>query len=173
MTIEPGAAVPAVAFTVVMAVLGTLLAGDSLRSWFPRLARPSFQIPTPVFAGVGAIGYVFDVVVLYRLLTIVDDGPGKGICLVAMVVTMAYNELWNGALFRLRSPFAGFLLLVAFLAPLSILEAGLLLVEPVSAALIGIYIGWVVLYDVPWTYRLWRLNPGQSARVSPESGDAP
>lgn len=159
MTMDVGVAVAVITFTASMALLGTVLAGDALRTWFPRLLRPSFQLPTPLFIGVGVIGYLIDVVILYRLLTVVDDSRGRTVCLAAMAVVMLYNELWNGALFRLRSPFAGFLLVVAFLAPLAILETALVLFEPVSAVLIGGYLIWVVLYDVPWTYRLWRLNP--------------
>jgi translocator protein len=158
MTIDIGAAVLAVAFTAAMAVLGTVLAGDALKTWFPTLVRPTFQMPLPLFIGVGIIGYIVGAIVLYRLLTVVDDPRGRIVCVAAMVVTMLYNELWNGALFRLRSPFAGFVLVVAFLAPLAILETALVLFEPVSALLIGVYVLWVIVYDVPWSYRLWRLN---------------
>src|SRR6266508_4399081 len=134
MTIEIGPVIEVVVFTLAMAVLGALLAGDALRTWFPALTRPWFQIPTPLFVGVGVLGYLFDVVMLY-------------------------GELWNAALFRLRSPFAGFLLVLAFLAPLVVLEVALVVFEPASAVLIGIYLVWVIAYDVPWTYRLWKLNP--------------
>jgi benzodiazapine receptor len=153
-----GVAVLVVAFTAAMAVLGTVLAGDALKTWFPTLVRPTFQMPLPLFVGVGIIDYIVGAIVLYRLLTVVDDPRGRIVCVAAMVVTMLYNELWNGALFRLRSPFAGFVLVVAFLAPLAILEIALVLFEPVSALLIGVYVLWVILYDVPWSYRLWRLN---------------
>jgi benzodiazapine receptor len=158
MTIDMGVAVLVVAFTAAMAVLGTVLAGDALKTWFPTLVRPTFQMPLPLFVGVGIIGYIVGAIVLYRLLTVVDDSSGRIVCVAAMVVTMLYNELWNGALFRLRSPLAGFVLVVAFLAPLAILEIALVLFEPVSALLIGVYVLWVIVYDVPWSYRLWRLN---------------
>ncbi len=158
MTIDIGVAVLVVTFTAAMAVLGTVLAGDALKTWFPTLVRPTFQMPLALFVGVGIIGYVVGAIVLYRLLTVVDDPRGRIVSVAAMVVTMLYNELWNGALFRLRSPLAGFVLVVAFLAPLAILEIALVLFEPVSALLIGVYALWVIVYDVPWSYRLWRLN---------------
>jgi hypothetical protein len=37
-----------------------------------------------------------------------------------------------------------------------------LVMEP-SVIVLTPYTLWVVGYDVPWTYRLWRLNPGQPA----------
>jgi tryptophan-rich sensory protein len=159
MTIEIGPVIEVVVFTLAMAVLGALLAGDALRTWVPALTRPWFQIPTPLFVGVGVLGYLFDVVILYRLLTVVHTADARIVCLAAMAVVMLYGELWNAALFRLRSPFAGFLLVLAFLAPLVVLEVALVVFEPASAVLIGIYLVWVIAYDVPWTYRLWKLNP--------------
>jgi tryptophan-rich sensory protein len=71
---------------------------------------------------------------------------------------MLYNELWN-VLFRWHNPFARFLGVLAFLAPLLILQIILLLVEPISAFLMFIYVLWVILYDIPWSYTLWKLNP--------------
>ena len=34
-----------------------------------------------------------------------------------------------------------------------------LLVDSVSAWLVLVYVLWVIGYDIPWSYRLWRLNP--------------
>jgi translocator protein len=71
---------------------------------------------------------------------------------------MLYNELWNYAFFGLRSTFAGFLGVLAFLAPLAVLQVALTVYDRPSAALLLLYVLWVVGYDVPWTYTLWRLN---------------
>jgi len=52
----------------------------------------------------------------------------------------------------------GFLGVLAFLAPLLILQMILLLVESISAFLMFTYVLWVILYDIPWSYTLWKLN---------------
>jgi len=39
------------------------------------------------------------------------------------------------------------------------LGLALVLVDPLSAALMLVYLFWVVGYDVPWIYQLWRANP--------------
>ena len=31
--------------------------------------------------------------------------------------------------------------------------------DPVSTLALAPYTAWVLAYDVPWSYRLWRLNP--------------
>jgi hypothetical protein len=69
-------------------------------------------------------------------------------------------------LFRWQNTFAGFLGVLAFLAPLLILQVTLWLVEPVSAVLILIYVVWVIAYDIPWSYSLWKLNPAEDEPVS-------
>jgi len=141
-----------------LAVFGGVLAGDALRSWYPTLVKPRFQISTPLFIGVGIVVYVLEAVVLYRLIGLVDGSPGPTIALASLLVVMVYNELWNAALFRLRSVLAGWIGLLGFLAPLAILELALVLVDPPSAALMFVYLLWVVGYDVPWIYQLWRAN---------------
>ncbi len=69
----------------------------------------------------------------------------------ALGMVMLYHELWNIVLFRWQNPFAGFLGVLAFLAPLLLLQVILLLVEPISGLLMLIYVLWVVLYDIPWS----------------------
>ena len=151
-------------WTVAMAILGTVLAGDAVRTWYPTLTKGRIEIPVAVFAVVGLVFYVVDVVVAYRLLGMADTDPTAVLVIVALAVVMLYNELWNAALFRLRSPFAALIALLGFVAPLAILLVGCWLVDTPSFVLIGIYVLWVVADDVPWIYGLWRAN----ARSGPE-----
>ena len=148
-----------VIWTIAMAVLGTVLAGDAVKSWYPTLTKTRIEIPIALFALVGLVFYAVDVIVGYRLLERVDDTPTATLVLVALAVVMLYNELWNGALFRPRSPFAALIALLGFLAPLAILLVGCLMVDMVSFVLMAIYAAWVIGYDLPWIHGLWRANP--------------
>jgi benzodiazapine receptor len=73
------------------------------------------------------------------------------------VGALLLNELWNYGFFGLRSTLAGFLGIVVFLALLTALIAALIRYERFSAGLLVPYYLWV-LYDLAWTYELWRLN---------------
>jgi translocator protein len=73
------------------------------------------------------------------------------------VGVLLLNELWNYGFFGLRSTLAGFLGMVVFLALLTALTAALLRYERFSAGLLVPYYLWV-LYDLAWTYQLWKLN---------------
>lgn len=70
---------------------------------------------------------------------------------------MLLNELWNYRFFGLRSTLAGFLGIVAFLMPLTALLLVLRKYDGLSARLVTTCYKWV-LYDLAWTYQLWRLN---------------
>ena len=157
-----------VVWTAAMAILGTVLAGNAVRTWYPTLAKGRIEIPLTLFALVGLVCYVLEAIVGYRLLGRLDATPTAGLVLFALVVVMLYNELWNGALFRLRSPFGALIALLGFLAPLAILLVGCALVDTPSFVLIGLYALWVVGYDLPWIHGLWRANAEPTASVVAE-----
>jgi tryptophan-rich sensory protein len=131
----------------------------------PGLRKGRIETPISLFAVVGLLVYVVEAIVAYRLLERLDTAPTTRLVLVALVVVMLYNELWNAALFRLRSPFAGLIALLGFLAPLAILLVGCALVDGPSAVLIGVYVTWVIGYDLPWIHRRWRANSRAGAEV--------
>lgn len=156
--IDPTRLAVVVAWTVLMAVLGTVIAGTAVKTWYPSLAKGRIEIPLGLFAFVGLVFYVFEAIVGYRLLERLDDTRTTALVVFALVVVMLYNELWNGALFRLRSPFAALIALLGFLAPLAILLVGCALIDLPSLILMGMYAAWVIGYDIPWIYGLWRAN---------------
>jgi tryptophan-rich sensory protein len=166
--LDPARLALVVAWTVAMAILGTVLAGDAVRTWYPSLRKGRIEIPIALFALVGLVCYALEAIVGYRLLERLDAAPAAGVVLVALAVAMLYNELWNAALFRLRSPFAALIALLGFLAPLAILVVGCAIVDGPSAVLIGIYVAWVVGYDLPWIHGLWRANGGSTASPAGE-----
>ena len=168
--IDPVRLLSIIGFTIGMAVLGTALAGDAVRTWYPTLTKGRIEIPIALFAVVGLVFYIVDVVVAYRLSGLIDTTPTAALVAVALVVVMLYNELWNAALFRLRSPFAALIALLGFLAPLAILLVGCALVDTPSFVLIGIYVLWVVGYDLPWIHGLWRANDGPTPDASSSAG---
>jgi len=148
-----------VGMCVAMAVLGGVLTGNGLQTWYPSLLKPWFQIPLWAFIGVGIIGYLMDAIILYRLMTEVPSLDGKVVTIAAMLILMLYNELWNGAFFRLRNTLVGLVGLLGFLAPLAMAQIALIVYDRLSAAILLIYVLWYVIYDVPWAYALWRINP--------------
>jgi tryptophan-rich sensory protein len=154
----------AVGASLGMAVLGTVLAGDSLKTWYPTIRHPRFEPPLWGFVLVGLIVYVIDAIILYRLFAVVGDSGIRVSAIGALLVVMLGNELWNALLFRLRSPYAAMIGLVGFIGLLGVLVVTLFLADAISGWLMLAYLAWVVGFDVPWIVRLWQLNrvPGRT-----------
>jgi tryptophan-rich sensory protein len=134
------------------AVLGNAFIGRDSMAWFTALRRPAMQLPMPGFYLVGATYYAVMGVVVHRSVIRRDHRSYR----LAMAV-LAGNEMWNALLFGRRSTRDGFLGIVAFLVPLGLLQAAVVK-DPPSRAALSPYVAWVVFYDLPWTYQLWRLN---------------
>jgi tryptophan-rich sensory protein len=156
--LRKGPLLAAVALPVLFAVFGTILVGGSGLEWYEGLEKPGFVVPLGIFYLVGALYYVLFAIVLYRVLSRVGDARGRALSLGLALGVMLLNELWNYAFFGLRSTLAGFLGMAVFVALLTVLVAVLLRYERFSAVLVVPYYLWVLLYDLAWTYELWRLN---------------
>jgi benzodiazapine receptor len=155
--LRKGALLAAVALPVLFAVFGTALVGGSGLEWYAGLAKPRFLVPLRVFYLVGSLYYVLVAVVIYRVLARIEDPRGRAVSFGLTVGVLLLNELWNYGFFGLRSTLAGFLGILGFRALLTALIAALRRYERFSAVLLVPYYLWV-LYDLAWTYGLWRLN---------------
>ncbi len=147
----------AVATPVLFAIFGAALVRGSGLEWYAGLAKPWFLVPLWAFYLVGRAYYVLAAVVLYRVLAHIDDPGGRAASFALTGGVLLLNELWNYGFFGLRSTLAGFLGIGAFLVVLTALMAALRRYERFSARLLVPYYLWV-LYDLAWTYALWRLN---------------
>jgi benzodiazapine receptor len=149
--------VKTIAPTLVAAVVGNAFVGRKSLAWFEGLRRPRMQLPMAGFLTVGALYYCIMGVVLRRSL-LRDDSRSYWLA----VAVLSANELWNAALFGRRSARNGFVGILVFLMPLGALQASVAR-DRVSAVTLGAYTVYVVAYDVPWAYQLWRLNPAGAA----------
>ena len=151
------------AVTGVAAVAGNAFIGKAAMAWFRGLAAPRWQLPLPASLVVGAL-YYGDIG--YVLARSIDRRDARSTAWSLAV--LVGNEAWNGAFFGRRSARAGFVGLCAFVVPLVALQrsvAG----DARSRRALAPYTAFVLGYDLPWTYRLWRLNP-TGPRTRP-SGD--
>jgi len=145
-------AVVAGCVTATAAVLGNAFIGPDAMTWFRDLNQPRWQLPMPGFIVVGATYYG---IVGYVLARAVDREDTETIWWADTVLVA--NEAWNALLFGRRSPGTAFVGLLGFLAPLVLLQRCVWSDKRSRAALLP-YTAWVIVYDLPWSYRLWRLN---------------
>jgi tryptophan-rich sensory protein len=144
------------ACTGAAAVAGNAFVGKAAMAWFRGLTAPRWQLPLPAFLVVGALYYGVIGYVLARSLERRDARSTAW-----SLAVLLGNEAWNGAFFGRRSARAGFLGLCAFLVPLVALQRSVAQ-DPRSRRALAPYTAYVLGYDLPWVYRLWRLNPAPS-----------
>ena len=140
------------ALTSGAAVVGNAFIGKAAMAWFRGLTAPRWQLPLPAFLVVGALYYG---IVGYVLARSLDRRDARSTAWSLAV--LVGNEAWNGVFFGRRSARAGFVSLCAFIVPLVALQrsvAG----DARSRNALAPYTAYVLVYDVPWTYQLWRLN---------------
>ena len=141
-----------VAPTIAAAVLGNAFVGrDSLR-WLDELQKPRMQLPLPGFLAVGTTYYVSLGTVLHRSAVRSDHRSYR----LAAVVLVA-NETWNAILFGRRSTRGAFLGVLGFTVPVVLLQLSVR-EDRLSTLALTPYTAWVIGYDIPWTYLLWRRN---------------
>ncbi len=152
-----------VSICVAVAILEGLLTGDGLKTWYPRLRKPQWHVPLWAFVIVAVLVYLVDGFVAYRTLTAVATQEGQVVLLTALVVVMVLNALWNYAFFEYRSTLIGLLGLVAYLGPLVVLQVALFAYDALAAWVHMPYAIWVIAYDLPLFYAMWRLNGAEDS----------
>jgi tryptophan-rich sensory protein len=147
----------AIVLCTAMAAAEGLLTGGDLPKWLNSLKHPPLYAPMWVWALVALLTYAIQGFVAYRLIAApIDVSSMVGVA--ALVAVMGANVIYNIVLARTRSPRAAYLGIIWFLPPLAVLQAALLVADPISAALHLIYVAWVIGYDLPIMRALSQLN---------------
>ncbi len=135
------------------AVAGNAFVGKEALRWFRGLRQPRFAVPFEAFVAVGGVYYVLLGVTRYRMLA-TGNRPATRLTLAVL----ALNEMWNAAFFGRRSTRTGFAGMVLFTIPVVALQKAVA-EDRVATLALAPYTAWVIAYDIPWSFRLWRLNP--------------
>ena len=85
------------------ATIGGQATADSVRSWYPTLAKPGWNPPAAVFAPVWTLLYVAMSVAAWRVW-LRRDLPGAGPALRLFFVSLGLNALWSVLFFGLHRP---------------------------------------------------------------------
>jgi len=152
---------PAFAFAlglcVAMAAAEGVLSARDLPRWLASLRHPRLYAPMWVWIVAAAATYAIQGFVAYRLAPLAL-GPAGAVGLAALIAVMAANVAYNAVVGRTRSPRLLYLGIVWFLPLLGLLQAALLVADPLAAGLNALYALWVVGYDLPIMRAVWRLN---------------
>lgn len=147
------------AITVPLAVggLSGLATARGVASWYPTLAKPSFNPPAWVFGPTWTVLYILMGVALFLVWRQGLDTQGVRLALIAFGVQLMLNALWSIIFFRMQSPgwaFAEIILLwIAIIATLWAFWR----VLPAAGWLLVPYLAWVSFAGV-LNGSIWILN---------------
>jgi len=138
------------------AILGKLLSGDSLQSWYPTLQKPRFALPLWGWFIVAGVYYLLLIIILDRILNFCW-GRVKKQLLTGALLLIIYNEFWNFLFLGLSSTAGAFFGLLPFVPIVMWFSYLLYLYDRKSFWIFSPYLLWLG-YDILWTYQLWRMN---------------
>lgn len=138
-------------------VLGLLATRSSLRSWYPRLKKPSFQPPPAVFGPVWTTLYTLMGIAAYLVRRRESGGGRRGSALSAFRAQLVLNGLWSTLFFGLRSPAAGLADIAALWVVLAVTVVRFFRVSRLAGLLLIPYLLWTSFAAV-LNFSIWRLN---------------
>lgn len=138
-------------------VVGSFFTTPNIPTWYKTLQKPAFAPPNWLFAPVWTILFLLMGIALYLVWKQGWGAPGVRLAMIIFFIHLLVNILWSGVFFGLRSPLAGFFVIIAlwFLIVLTIIyfsnvskTAGILLIP---------YILWVSFASV-LNFMIYKLN---------------
>jgi len=122
--------------------VGSIFTVSAIPDWYASLAKPFFAPPNWVFGPVWTTLYV---VMGISLFLVWRKGLGKKTkgALGIFGIQLALNVLWSLAFFGLKSPIAGFIVIIALWAAIAAAIMKFMKIERNASLLLIPYIAWV------------------------------
>jgi len=144
------------ALCLAVSALGALATASSVNTWYPTLAKPSFNPPNWVFAPVWSALYFMMAIAAWRIWR--KPGPTRARkALVLFCVQLALNLIWSLVFFGLRNIGAALGEIVILLIAILATAAAFWRHDRLAGMLFVPYAAWVS-YATVLNAALWRLN---------------
>jgi translocator protein len=153
---------PALYKTIALCAVSVLIeiasASKQGKTWFENLRRPRFSFGLNAWYIVGSLYYLIFAIATYRQFH--SGATWISPSIILLVLIFIANGMSNLLLFKLHSLKWFYLVIYPFALLLICLVAELLrLHDNVSAGIVSAYLLWLI-YDLYYTYYLWKLNQG-------------
>lgn len=138
------------------AAIGGYATGTSVQTWYPQLAKPSWNPPPWVFAPVWTVLYTMMSVAAWRVWLRRAEPEAKG-ALALFGASLVLNTLWSLIFFGARSPGGAFVEVILFWACLVAVQARFWKLDRPAGLLWLPYLAWVSFASV-LNGTVWWLN---------------
>jgi benzodiazapine receptor len=145
-----------VAICLGIGALGGAVTASSVTTWYPTLAKPSFNPPSWVFGPVWTALYILMAVAAWRVWRAADRDTARG-PLAVFALQLALNLGWSVAFFGLQK--IGLAVLVIVALDLAVLSTAVLFrrIDAAAALLLVPYLAWIA-FATALNIAIWRLN---------------
>ena len=138
-------------------VLGSVLTGPSISTWYATLKKPSFAPPNWLFGPVWITLFVLMGIALYLVWRQGVASPEVRIGLLIFVIQLLLNIAWSAAFFALRSPLGGLVVIGLLWVAILLTIISFSRVSTAAGLLLAPYILWVS-FAALLNASLWALN---------------
>lgn len=147
----------AVAVPLAIGGLSGLATAKGVETWYPTLAKPSFNPPAWVFGPAWTLLYILMGVALFLVWRQGLNTPGVRVALIAFAVQLVLNALWSIIFFGLQSPGWAFVEIVLLWLAIVVTLWTFWRVVPAAGWLLAPYLAWVSFATV-LNGSIWILN---------------
>jgi translocator protein len=143
-------------------IVGSFWTKETVSTWYPTLAKPSWTPPDWIFGPVWSFLYII-IAVAGWLIYRAEYSHQRTVALMLYGGQLALNFIWSFLFFSLRSPILGLIdiVLLCLLISLTIIKAWP--VRPLASLMLIPYLVWVI-YATSLNAGIWLLN------VNPRNG---
>jgi tryptophan-rich sensory protein len=145
-----------VGLCLAVGALGGWVTADSVRTWYPTIAKPSFTPPNGLFGPVWTVLYVLMGVAAWRVWRRASARLRRG-PLALFAVQLALNLAWSVVFFGAHRIGAAVVVIVALEAAIVATVIAFRRIDGPAAALLLPYALWVAFAAV-LNVAIWRLN---------------
>lgn len=145
-----------IAICLGIGALGGAVTASSVTTWYPTLAKPSFNPPSWVFGPVWTALYILMAVAAWRIWRAADRDTARG-PLTVFALQLALNLGWSVAFFGLQK--IGLAVGVIVALDLAVLSTAVLFrrIDAAAALLLVPYLAWIA-FATALNIAIWRLN---------------
>lgn len=145
--------------------VGAIFTNDGLKTWYPKLKKPSFQPPGSVFAPVWTTLYLLMGIAEYQ----VSQQAGQRAesqrlakrAQTLFAIQLGLNTGWSFLFFKLRRPFAALIELIVLWVAIVLTIQAFARISRLAALLLVPYLLWST-FAMVLNAAIWRLNRGKN-----------
>ncbi|MEO0075862.1 MAG: TspO/MBR family protein [candidate division WOR-3 bacterium] len=138
-------------------IIGSFFTTPNISTWYKNLIKPAFAPPNWLFAPVWTLLFLLMGIALFLVWKRGWQNPPVRVAMTVFFIHLVVNILWSAVFFGLRSPIAGFFVIIALWLLIVLTIIYVSNVSKLAGVLLIPYLVWVSFASV-LNFMIYRLN---------------